>query len=316
MYTTQISVVMSVYNGELYLEEAIDSILNQTLKDFEFIIVNDGSTDSSLDIIQSYDDKRIIVLNQKNVGLAKALNNGITIARGKYIARMDADDISMPERLDRQLKFLALNKDYAVVGSNAEFIDMNGNYLYTSNYPLDNDKVKNLFPQSPFFHSSTMFNKQMFENTGRYNEKVKHHFEDRILWVNIAKYGKLQNIQEPLIKYRIVPSGISNRNKKTGIIYNDICNRIIQTGIVNEQDSKVLEKLSLGQTQKQKLANYYLRIGKIYIEYNFNRKKAIDNFYLSIRYIPFDKVTWFNLVLCFLPKFIIVKWKKSRGINI
>jgi glycosyltransferase involved in cell wall biosynthesis len=130
-----ISVVMPVYNAAQYLREAIDSILNQTFRDFEFIIINDGSTDRSLEIIQSYNDDRIRLINQKNTGLAKALNNGIAIAKSDFIARMDADDISIPERLTSQFSFLESNVDVVAVGSNAEVIDKEGNHVYCTAQP-------------------------------------------------------------------------------------------------------------------------------------------------------------------------------------
>lgn len=113
----QISVIMSVYNGEKYLREAIDSILNQTFTHFEFIIVNDGSTDKSLNIIKSYNGSRIILVQQENKGLAAALNEGIKIAKGKYIAMMDADDISLPTRLEKQIQFMEAHPEYVAIGS-------------------------------------------------------------------------------------------------------------------------------------------------------------------------------------------------------
>ena len=114
-----ISVVMSVYNGEKYLKRSIDSILNQTFKDFEFIIINDGSTDKSLEIIKSYDDDRIVLIDQENKGLTKSLNIGIKTASGKYIARQDADDVSLPDRLKKQVDFLEVREDVVLLGCRA-----------------------------------------------------------------------------------------------------------------------------------------------------------------------------------------------------
>ncbi|MFV8341103.1 glycosyltransferase family 2 protein [Flavobacterium sp. XS2P39] len=316
MATPHISVVMSVYNTEAYLKESIDSILNQTYENFEFIIINDGSTDSSLEIIKSYSDERIVVLDQKNTGLAKALNNGVAMASGKYIARMDADDFAMTNRLDLQVSFLESNPDYVVVGSNAEFIDIKGEYLYTSKFPTTNEQMALTLPLSPFFHSSTMFQKKSFEECKGYNEEIKHYFEDRILWNKMARLGKLHNMGIALIKYRIVPTGISNRSKKTGTIFNEICNKIISTDKVDDKDVKILESISERLTLNQKLANYYLRLGKIYLEYNFNRKKAFKNLCSSLRYDLFNKITWFNLLLTVMPISLIIIWKKSRGLKI
>lgn len=314
MNSELVSIVMSVYNAQEYLDASINSILNQTYKNFEFIIVNDGSTDSSLNIIKSFRDERIRVLDQANTGLAKALNNGISIANGKYIARMDADDISLPDRISMQVAFLEENLDYVIVGSNANFIDLKGEYLYTSKLSETNDEIASVLPYCPFFHSSTMFLKDAFAKCNGYNEKIRHHFEDRILWNEMAKIGKLHNIGTALLEYRIVPSGISNRNKKTGVIFNEICNKIVYSGIVEDKDVEILESISGKSTYNEKLANYHLRLGKIFLEHNFNRKKAIKNLILSLKCEFFNKVTWFNLFLSFMPQSLILVWKKSRGV--
>src|ERR1700748_3197615 len=229
----EVSVVMSAYNAAAFIKEAIESILNQTYENFEFIIINDGSTDTTQSIIESYKDTRIKLINQENKGLSKSLNIGIRNAVGKYIARMDADDISMPDRLEKQYHFLEKNLNCVVVGTNAKFIDANGHYLYNSDFPLEWTDIKNKLPHSPFFHSSTMFLKEIFFKAGGYMEDVFHHFEDKILWNKMAVFGELRNIYEPLIYYRIVPSGISNRNKKIAVVMDEICNNIIKNGAIS-----------------------------------------------------------------------------------
>ncbi|MEA4851608.1 MAG: glycosyltransferase [Paludibacter sp.] len=310
----KVSVVMSVYNGELYLREAIESVLNQTFNDFEFIIVNDGSTDKSIEIINSYTDSRIVIVNQKNTGLSKALNNGIAIAKGEYIARMDADDISLPDRFEKQIGFLDSHPECVIVGSNAMLIDMYGEFLFTSKVSLDWNEIKNVLPYSPFFHSSVIFRKEIFSQCGGYFEKIKQDFEDRILWNRMSKFGDLRNLEDPLLQYRIVPNGISNRNKKDAFVLNSICNKIIETGDITNEEYSIINNINKNRTNKNKLANYYLRIGKIFIEQNFNKKKALLNLCRSISLNPFQKLAWFNLFLVLFPKALIIKWKRSRGI--
>jgi glycosyltransferase involved in cell wall biosynthesis len=118
-----VTVLMPVYNTEMYLKEAIDSILNQTFRDFEFIVINDGSTDSTSDIIESYSDPRIIYLqNEKNLGVATSLNKGLSIAKGTYIARMDGDDVSRCDRLEKQVAFMDANPEIGVCGTWLETI--------------------------------------------------------------------------------------------------------------------------------------------------------------------------------------------------
>ena len=125
-----ISVLMPVFNSERYLKTAIESILNQTFQDFELIIVDDGSTDASENIIRSFESEKIFSYkNAGNIGLIATLNRGIDLCRGKYIARMDADDVSLPTRLEKQFNFLKKNPEYALVGSNAERIDDKNKHL-------------------------------------------------------------------------------------------------------------------------------------------------------------------------------------------
>ncbi len=128
MTSKNVSVIMPVYNGERYLEAAVESILNQTFSDFEFIITDDGSTDTSLALLRRYAnrDPRIRLISRPNTGYVKALIEAVPLAKGKYIARMDADDISLPERFERQVRFLEQNPDYAVVGSKVLLIDSDG----------------------------------------------------------------------------------------------------------------------------------------------------------------------------------------------
>ena len=130
MRNPKITVLMPVYNGEKYLREAIGSILNQTFNDFEFLIINDSSTDSTREIILSYDDTRIrLEDNEKNIGLTHSLNKGLRLAKGKYVARMDADDISLPDRLEKQLAVIENNTDVSIVACWIDIIDKNNTYI-------------------------------------------------------------------------------------------------------------------------------------------------------------------------------------------
>ena len=308
----EISVILPVYNGGKYLREAIDSILNQTFKDFEFIIIDDGSTDDSSDIINMYSDERIKFIKQNNKGLAYTLNIGIKNSSGRYIARMDQDDISHPERFEKQYKFMESHHECVVVGSAALIIDMDGEFLYNSSQPSHCAQIKKGLPSSPFFHSSTMFRKRVVLQCGGYYEEIRHHFEDLILWNKMAQLGELRNIAEPLIKYRLVPSAMTNRSIETGVMMRRICENILQYGRISQSDSRLLQSITQERSKGWKWSNYYLRIGKVYIERNFQRKKAFINLILSIQYSPLNGKAWFNLILLFLPLFIIKKWKQSR----
>ena len=159
----RVSVVMSVYNGTRYLSEAMNSILGQTLSDFEFIIINDGSTDSTRDIIVSHDDPRIrLIDNESNQGLPISLNKGIHTARGAYIARQDADDISLLERLEKQSVFLDEHGSVSVLGCWWTYLDIDGDTFSSGKIP-NNDRIiqENLIRRNVKFpHGSLMFRRK------------------------------------------------------------------------------------------------------------------------------------------------------------
>jgi len=170
-----ISVLMSAYNAEKYISESIESILNQTFNDFEFIIINDGSTDNTEKIIKSYNDKRIKYISQENIGVSKSLNRGLKIATGKYIAKLDADDVSYPERLEEQFKFMENNPTYVVCGCYADVIDESGNYIYVyNNIPsYDEDIRKTMNYKNCFIHSSTFYRREIALSIGGYYEPIR-----------------------------------------------------------------------------------------------------------------------------------------------
>ena len=210
-----VSVIMSVYNGEKYLVQAIDSILNQTYQNFEFIIIEDCSTDNSLDILEEYakKDSRIkIIKKEKNIGIKgfiENLNLGISIAEGKYIARMDADDISLPERFQKQVDFLENNPEITLVGAQLNLINEQNKITGEAIAALQHrDIVKRITSQIQLFHPVIMFRK---DQNIQYREKFIY-CEDYDLYLNLITQGKkLANINEKLLHYRILESSISRK---------------------------------------------------------------------------------------------------------
>lgn len=197
----KISVIMPAYNAEKYIEEAIDSILGQTFEDFEFIILNDCSTDRTEEIILSYDDPRIVYLkNEQNLGVAATLNRGLEVAKGKYIARMDADDISLPERFEQQTAVLNKDSQLAAIGSNAIIFKEDGTELYT-NVPVGFRNIKITMPMSnPFIHPTMMIRKSML--TGLEYDSVFEGREDYRLWMSLSQRYAMDNLPDRLLKYR------------------------------------------------------------------------------------------------------------------
>lgn len=309
----EISIVMSVYNAESFLKESIESILNQTHENFEFIIINDGSTDNSLEIIKSFRDNRIVLIDQKNQGLSKSLNNGINIAKNELIARMDADDISFLNRLENQIEFMLKNPACIVLGTNADIIDLGGNYLYTTNLVTENHEIKEKLPEANIMHSSAMFRKSIFNISEKYPEEISQYFDDKILWNKMSKFGELRNLSESLIKYRIVPNSMSNLSQKKINLFRKSANEIISNGFNLTKTDLIKLKSISDNTKNERFANYYLRLGNIHLK-NANHKLAIKNLSKSLKYSPFNINTWFNLVFCLLPPFVYLKLRKIRNV--
>ena len=204
-YLPLITVLMAVYNGERWLAETIQSVLKQTFMDFEFIIVNDGSDDCSLKIINQYakKDSRIRVYNKKNSGLADSLNYGMAEARGEWIARIDADDICNLERLQKQIERVRSNTDLVLVGSGLVIIDENGHQSKVHLYPHQHIKLtRRLFRAFPFFaHSSAFFKLSAVQELGGYRTQF-HRSQDQDLWLRLAEIGRITCIKQPLVLIR------------------------------------------------------------------------------------------------------------------
>jgi len=209
----EISVLMPVYNSEKYVSAAIRSILNQTFRDFELLILNDGSTDDSEKIIKEFDDSRIVYLvNPVNLGLALTRNRLIENARGNYLAIMDSDDLSFPSRLERQLKFLKRNPAFGVVGTSCIIIDKNDKRIGKIHHSTRADRIPSiLFFKNYFVQSSVMIRSSILP-LSPYDPKLPP-VEDYGLWIRLSKVTRMFSLTESLIKYRVHGGNISITRK-------------------------------------------------------------------------------------------------------
>jgi glycosyltransferase involved in cell wall biosynthesis len=209
----KVSVVMSVYNAEKYLAGAIESILNQTFQDFEFIIVNDASTDSTEEILKQFDDPRIkIIKNSENLGLTESLNIGIKTTKGKYIARMDGDDISLPERLEKQFSFMEMNPAVGLLSSWYNFINETEKRLKACYLPVEDKTLRErLIHINQFCHGAAMIRKEALDTVGLYRTFFRY-AQDYDLWLRISERYDLHNMPEILYLYRELDSAISSEN--------------------------------------------------------------------------------------------------------
>lgn len=211
-----ISIILPVYNAEQYLDEAIQSILVQSHKQFELICVDDGSTDGSLKIIQKYAraDARVVIISRENKGLIYSLNEAINMCKYRYIARMDADDICEPERLELQIKAMK-SKKLAVIGSSYSYIDTTGVKTGSRLLPTGHRIISWLMDfGSPFCHPSVMFDKELIGTELRYDPNYKH-CEDYELWFRCRRIGlKLGNLNKLAFNYRVLETSVSRLNNQ------------------------------------------------------------------------------------------------------
>lgn len=210
----KVSILMSTYNNAVYLTRAINSVLNQSFSDFEFIIINDNSSDNTEEIIKSFNDQRIVYLkNEENKGLVFSLNKGLEIAQGELIARIDSDDWWIDEdKLKKQVEFLEKNSEYALVGTWAKVYDKTGNELYGIVHPTEFKKIKEkMLIKNCFVHSSVMFRKLSAFVCGNYNDQEKY-VEDCGLWLRMGEKYRLANVPDYSVGYLLNKTGETQKN--------------------------------------------------------------------------------------------------------
>ena len=321
MKNPKVTVLMSVYNGDKYLNEAIDSILGQTFKDFEFLIVNDGSTDKTGEILKSYNDPRIkMINNEKNIGLTKSLNKGLKLARGEYIARQDADDISMPGRLEKEIEFLEQNKSVGLVGTDYLIINEKGNVVQIVTCLNGNRELKaKLLEGNQFGHGSVILRRECIEKVGTYREEFKF-AQDYDFCLRIAEVYDVANISEPLYKWRIDSKSISVAKKalqdKYTLLAIELAKERKQSGkdklqsLNKEEVDKLLDEL-ISDTRiqdKRKIAEGYCFWSRVLFS-GKDYRGAFKLLFKSFVSYPLNKETWIlaikDLAILLFPKSVI-----------
>jgi glycosyltransferase involved in cell wall biosynthesis len=218
MNSPLVSVILPVYNGGAFLREALESILNQRFTDFECIVIDDGSTDNTAQIVNSYTDPRIVYTkNDRNRGLIFTLNRGVDMARGTYLARMDGDDICMPERLEKQVRYLEQNPAVPILAAVIELIDEQGKFLGHWNddkVSITPKQIRNMLPRhNCLAHPSVTGRTEVFRKY-KYNPKQKDGVEDYDLWLRLtADNLPIHKLDEVLLKYRVVSNSLSRQHK-------------------------------------------------------------------------------------------------------
>jgi glycosyltransferase involved in cell wall biosynthesis len=221
-----ISVIMAVHNGRNFLPEAIDSILGQTLRSLEFIIIDDGSSDGSSELLDAYAarDSRLRVIHQKNCGLTVSLNHGLTVARAPLIARMDGDDISMPDRLEKQARFLKAHEDHVLVGSEVLMISPEGSPLRDRGHSQVHGSIRRellLGYGSALTHPAVMFRKSALEKIGPYDVDFST-MQDLDLFLRLSEVGNVANLAKVLLHWRQHPQSVNRTRSATWSHYKQL----------------------------------------------------------------------------------------------
>ena len=314
MNEVKITVLMPAYNAAGYIADAINSVLAQTFADFELLIINDGSTDETEAIINSFADNRIVVINQENLGVAAALNAGLKHARATFIARFDADDICLPQRLEKQYEFLKTNPEYIIVGAAVDYMDANGNYIFTYDPPYKTDAELRSIPLHicPFIHSSVIYKKEVVAAIG-YNVHA-HSFEDHLLWQKIHDSGKMHNLSESLVKVRLNPTSFTMDERKRPAAFHAIKEKALKTGNINKEEGEKLLKLIREQNNSNsKEVAYYNLLAKKFLWNNYQPRKARENVRKALRINSFDMHGYFLFILSYLPQNFIANIYSKFG---
>ena len=216
-----VSVVTAVYNGERFLREAVDSVLGEGFEDLELVVVDDGSTDATPQILAAYAarDPRVVVHREEGDTLAQLLNRGIRIARAPLLARLDADDVSLPGRFEKQVRFMREHPEVVLLGGQALLVDEEGREFGTATYPLDDAELRGAMESiNPFVHSAVVIRRDAYDAVGGYRENLPH-AEDLDLWLLLAERGKLANLPDPVVKYRIHGSQLSLQKQEDQAVH-------------------------------------------------------------------------------------------------
>jgi Glycosyl transferase family 2 len=296
-------VVLPVWNGERFLVEAVESVLSQTLKPLELLLVDDGSTDATPEIASGYArrDSRVRVIQLDRSGIAHALNAGIAAARGRYVARMDADDISHPSRLQKQLAHLDANAGCVAVGSAVHIMDETGGHVGTGTYPEDHTEIAQSLIDgrtNPMAHPTVMARRAALLTVGGYRpESVPS--EDLDLWFRLSRIGTLANMSEQLLRYRRHANTVSIRERER--------QWSVGMGIVNEARGKKglhpLEPRAL-RPIGSRVAAYHFECARIALMTG-PRTAAIRHAFASIAAEPLWREPYVALAACAFPKWTL-----------
>src|SRR2546423_5545823 len=297
-----VSIIMAVFNAEAFLDVAMQSVLKQSFSDFEFIIIDDGSTDRSNAMLQDYvrEDNRVRLIGRANKGLTASLNEGLKLARGEFIARMDADDVAAPDRLKIQVEYLRAHPEVSLLGGSNELIDDAGRMLTTVVPPPDDATLQEhaLSGRTPICHPLAMMRREAVEKVGGYDEEFSV-AQDLDLWLKLGEVGKLACVPEVLLRYRQHEDSISEKKQAQQV-------RNLKLACERAYARRGITRSFLGESgwrptsARRSRHEYALRYGW----WAFNsaqRKTAVIYAFKAIGAIPWNSDGW-KLLACAIVK--------------
>lgn len=284
-----VTVLMAVYNGEPYLREALESVLGQSFSDFEFLIIDDASSDHTVEIVESYRDPRIrLIHNTRNLGLTASLNKGIELARGRYIARMDSDDISLPERFSRQFEFMESNPSVGVCGTWAKTIDPAGNVTGELRALTGASLKKLCWRPSPFLHPTVMVRADLMKSCG-YNPEYPQ-AQDYELWLRLCRKTDFYNLDQFLVHYRIHLKSVFKTKRENQLLSSyKAFSEHVGNNKVTYEDFLSLIPVKATVNPIRRARSWWLASAKTGVDFRFF---IIDNFiYLKLWIIRYNSLT-------------------------
>ena len=298
---TLVSVNLVVHNDSKYLGEAIESVISQTFKDFELVIIDDGSTDETPKIIKSFSDKRIKLFRIPHLGQTKARNKAISKSSSPYIAIIDADDIWKKNKLEEQIEFIKNNPEIDVLGTKAKIIDANGNEIGFIDTPLTDSEIKKtLSERNCFVHPSVLVKRKSIIQAGLYRPQFISS-QDYDLWLRIMdKGGKFSVINKYLVYYRIHPNSISISNKRKQKYFAELAKLCHKARLSKEKEPLDIVNGFLPSTPKKSKALYYLALSGLNLK-NKSYREAKKNAILAILRNPFLLKAWAVFIISVLP---------------
>jgi glycosyltransferase involved in cell wall biosynthesis len=293
MSNPTVSVLMPVYNAERFVADAIESILGQTFEDFEFLIVNDGSTDRSLALLQRYaaQDQRIRLISRSNTGYVRALNEMLQLAQGEFVARMDADDIAMPDRFQLQVERLRQEPDLVCLGGAHGMMDVKGRWLTCLAMPEQDDEIQRLAlaGHTPINHPCAMMRRSAVLQVGAYDPAMTP-CEDLDLWLRLGEVGRLANLKQMVLKYRLHEHSISEQQ---GTLQNQKAQEACRRAWQRRGVEGTFEAIDPWRPTSDRQSQYRFSLRYGWWAFNSSqRQTAIIYGFKAIRINPLDREGW------------------------